>query len=205
MARKGRKFNMSVFVLDKHGKAIMPCSEKRARLLLERGRARVHRMIPFTIRVVDRTIDTCELQPLRIKIDPGSKTTGIALVREVNAIDVDTGEITNHVSVINLMEVEHRGIQIKETLYTRSSYRRRRRGQLRYRAPRFLNRTRRTGWLPPSLQHRVDTTIAWVHRIQQWTPVTAISCESVRFDTQKIQKPDINGDEYQQGDRKSVV
>lgn len=199
MARKGRKFNMSVFVLDKRGKAIMPCSEKRARLLLERGRARVHRMIPFTIRVVDRTIDTCELQPLRIKIDPGSKTTGIALVREVNAIDVDTGEITNHVSVINLMEVEHRGIQIKEALDSRSNYRRRRRGQMRYRAPRFLNRTRRTGWLPPSLQHRVDTIVAWVHRIQRWAPVTAISNESVRFDTQKMQNPDINGDEYQRG------
>lgn len=36
-----------VFVLDKHGKALMPCTEKRARLLLERGRARVHRVLPM--------------------------------------------------------------------------------------------------------------------------------------------------------------
>jgi len=41
---------MAVFVLDKRKKPLMPCSEKRARLLLERGRARVHRLVPFTIR-----------------------------------------------------------------------------------------------------------------------------------------------------------
>ncbi|SEQ45981.1 RRXRR protein [Ectothiorhodospira magna] len=30
---------MAVLVLDKRKKPLMPCSEKRARLLLERGRA----------------------------------------------------------------------------------------------------------------------------------------------------------------------
>ena len=38
-----------VFVLDKHKKPLMPCTEKRARLLLERGRARVVRIAPFTV------------------------------------------------------------------------------------------------------------------------------------------------------------
>jgi hypothetical protein len=52
----------------------MPCSEKRARLLLGRGRAAVVRAYPFTIRLKDRAGDVT--QPLRIKIDPGSKTTG---------------------------------------------------------------------------------------------------------------------------------
>lgn len=32
----------------------MPCSEKRARQLLEHGRARVHQIYPFTIRLTDR-------------------------------------------------------------------------------------------------------------------------------------------------------
>jgi hypothetical protein len=40
---------MAVFVLDTHHKPLMPCSEKRARLLLARGRARIHKMAPFTI------------------------------------------------------------------------------------------------------------------------------------------------------------
>ena len=66
---------MAVFVLDKRKRPLMPCSEKRARLLLERGRARVHRLVPFTIRLVDRTVEESVVQPVRIRIDPGSKTT----------------------------------------------------------------------------------------------------------------------------------
>jgi hypothetical protein len=33
---------MSVFVIDRHGKALMPCTEKRAKLLLARNSVRVH-------------------------------------------------------------------------------------------------------------------------------------------------------------------
>ncbi|MDD4933896.1 MAG: RRXRR domain-containing protein, partial [Methylacidiphilaceae bacterium] len=84
----------------------MPCSEKRARLLLERGRARVHRMAPFTIRVVDRLQAKSVLQPLRLKIDPGSKTTGMALAR---------GESR----VVKLMEIAHRGQSIRDALAQR--------------------------------------------------------------------------------------
>ena len=70
---------VSVFVLDKRKKPLMPCSEKRARQLLEKCRAVVHRLFPFTIRLKDR-VDG-ETQPVRIKVDPGSKTTGVAVVR----------------------------------------------------------------------------------------------------------------------------
>lgn len=177
----------------------MPCSEKRARLLLERGRARVHRVVPFVIRLTDRDIGSCALQPLRIKLDPGSKTTGLALVRDVEHLDTTTGEIHRSAAVLNLFELVHRGRQISEALTARSSMRRRRRGTLRYRAPRFLNRTRAKGWLPPSLQHRIDTTMAWVHRLQRWTPATALSSELVRFDMQALDCPDIAGVKYQQG------
>ena len=68
---------VAVFVLDKRKKPLMPCSEKRARKLLRSGRARVHRLIPFAIRLVDVDVANCALQPVRIKIDPGSKFTGI--------------------------------------------------------------------------------------------------------------------------------
>jgi 5-methylcytosine-specific restriction endonuclease McrA len=78
--------------------------------------------------------------------------------------------------------------------------RRRRRGNLRYRAPRFLNRGNKgQGWIAPSLQHRVDTTLAWVQRIRRWAPVTGVSQELVRFDMQAMQTPGIEGIEYQQG------
>ena len=188
-----------MFVLDRTGKPLMPCTEKRARLLLERGRARVHRLLPFVIRLVDREVLSCALQPLRVKLDPGSKTTGVALVRQTEPVDADTGEIPRGVAVLNLFELVHRGRQISEALTARRGMRRRRRGNLRYRAPRFLNRARPAGWLPPSLQHRVDTTMAWVQRLQRWAPVTALSSELVRFDMQAIENPEIAGVAYQQG------
>jgi 5-methylcytosine-specific restriction endonuclease McrA len=191
---------MAVFVLDRQGKALMPCTEKRARLLLERGRARVHRLVPMVIRLVDREVASCELQPLRLKLDPGSKTTGLALVRDAQVIDPQSGEVQTSSVVLNLMELVHRGRQISEALTVRRQMRRRRRSNLRYRAPRFLHRgNKKSGWLAPSLQHRVDTCMTWVGRIQRWAPIRAISCELVRFDMQALQNPEISGIQYQQG------
>ncbi|MDD2727588.1 RNA-guided endonuclease IscB [Malikia sp.] len=190
---------MSVFVLDRRGQPLMPCSEKRARLLLERGRARLHRVVPFVIRLIDREADRCTLQPLRVKLDPGSRTTGLALVRETESVEPDTGEVLPGAAVLQLLELAHRGHAISDALTARRAMRRRRRGHLRYRAPRFLNRRRAKGWLPPSLQHRVNTSLAWVQRLQRWAPVTALSSELVRFDLQAIQNPEISGVEYQQG------
>ena len=191
---------MSVCVLDRSGKPLMPCTEKRARLLLERGRARVHRLMPFVIRLTDRQVADCVLQPLRLKLDPGSKGTGLALVRDTEHVDATTGEIQRGAAVLSLFELVHRGRQISEALTARRQMRRRRRGaNLRYRTPRFLNRRKPKGWLAPSLQHRVDTTLAWVKRLQRWTPVAAIASELVRFDMQALDNPDIEGAQYQQG------
>ncbi|MDP2281606.1 MAG: RNA-guided endonuclease IscB [Methylotenera sp.] len=183
---------MAVFVLDRNGKALMPCTERRAKLLLARNRARVHRLLPFAIRLIDRHAISCEFQALRIKLDPGSKATGIALVREV-----EDGSI----AVLNLFELIHRGRQVSEALTARRSMRRRRRAaNTRYRAPRFLNRgNKQSGWLAPSLQHRVDTMIAWVNRLSRLASVSALSQELARFDMQAMESPAIAGVEYQQG------
>ena len=191
---------MAVFVLDRQGQALMPCSEKRARLLLERGRARIHRLVPFVIRLTDRHAASCTCQPLRIKLDPGSQTTGLALMRDTAQLDTATGEIQTGAAVLNLFELQHRGRQISEALTARRAMRRRRRGNLRYRAPRFLNRgNTQRGWLAPSLQHRVETTLAWVKRLQRWAPIAAVTSELVRFDMLLMQHPEISGVEYQQG------
>ena len=115
---------MAVYVLGKHKTPLMPCTERRARLLLERGRARIHRMFPFTIRLIDR--ENGSIQPLILKLDPGSKQTGIAIIRE--------NESTAH--VVSLIELKHRGAAISKSLKQRASFRRRRRSaNLRYRAP----------------------------------------------------------------------
>ena len=185
---------MAVFVLDKHKKTLMPCSEKRARLLLERGRARIHKRYPFTIRLVDRTVKDSVLQAIVLKVDPGSKTTGIALIRENTT---EAGEFEHH--VLHLAEITHRGASIKKALSDRSARRRRRRGNLRFRPKRFDNRRRAAGWLPQSLQSRVNNVASWVTRYQAVAPVTRAVIETVRFDMQKLENPEISGVEYQQG------
>ena len=152
-------------------------------------------MVPFVIRLIDGKVEESELQAVRLKLDPGSKTTGVALVREAGVDAV----------VLSLAELAHRGRQISEALTARRSMRGRRRGaNLRHRAPRFLNRgNKKSGWLAPSLQHRVDTTVSLVRRWCRWAPVGAISMELVRFDMQAMQAQaegcDISGVEYQQG------
>lgn len=189
-----------VFVLDRRHRPLMPCSGKRARLLLQRGRAVIHRLVPFTIRLKDRYLEDCELQDLSLKLDPGSQTTGIAVSRDTESTDPTTGEVVKTTIAILLVELVHRGQQISKNLQTRAAYRRRRRSSnLRHREPRFNNRTRPSGWLPPSIQHRVDSTIHLVTRLLKSLPITHIYQELVRFDLQQMVNPEISGIEYQQG------
>ena len=188
---------MAVFVLDKAKQPLMPCSEKRARLLLSRGKAVVHRRHPFTIRLKGRIGGV--VQPLRLKLDPGAGTTGVALVRESSAVDAD-GVVTTTQHVLHLAEIVHRGKTVRKNLQRRAAFRRRRRSaNLRYRAPRFANRTRSPGWLAPSLRSRLDNTLGWLSRYRRLAPIVAVSVEHVRFDTQALETPEISGAEYQQG------
>jgi RRXRR protein/HNH endonuclease len=183
---------MSVFVLDKRQRPLMPCHPARARELLSQGRAVVHRRVPFTIRLKDRVSGVT--QPIILGVDPGSRTTGLALAREEAA---PAGPVR---LALWLGELAHRGPTIRKTLQQRATYRRRRRSaNLRYRQPRFANRRRPEGWLAPSLRHRLDTTLTWVRRLRCWVPITRLAVEWVRFDTQQLQHPEISGVEYQQG------
>ena len=188
---------MYVFVVDKSGNPLTPCRPKRARILLRSGRAVVTRRYPFTIRIKDRLAEESVVRPVRVKIDPGSRYTGVAVVRE----DAGQKKGAARQSLIVGIEIEHRGKSIQDAMTKRANYRRRRRSaNIRYRKPRFDNRTRPKGWLPPSLKHRVDTTVSWVERLMKIAPVRGLSVESVRFDMQKIQNPEISGVEYQQGE-----
>ncbi|GAA5533943.1 hypothetical protein Dalu01_02351 [Deinococcus aluminii] len=166
----------------------MPCTAKRARKLLEAGRAAVFRRYPFTI--ILKAESGNQTQPLALKLDPGSKTTGMALVLEGK-----TGR-----QCIWGAELQHRGPAIKLKLHARRALRASRRNRkLRHRPARFLNRTKSAGWLPPSLMHRVLTVISWAKRLGRWTPLESFSVELVSFDSQKMMNPDIQREEYQKG------
>lgn len=182
----------------------MPCHPARARELLRKGRAVPVRSVPFVIRLKDRVGG--DVQPVRVCLDPGSKTTGIAVAREVatRVVVGDTDPLRETVGperhVLWLAELTHRGGAIRDALTQRSKYRRGRRSRnLRYRPARYSNRRVEKGWLPPSLRHRIETTMSWVGRLRRWMPVVAVSVERVKFDTQAMVNPDIEGVEYQQG------
>ena len=174
-----------VFVLDTNRNPLTPCKPSVARKLLNVGKAKVFRLYPFTI-ILNKEAEATP-EPLTLKIDPGSKTTGLAVLSGCNLIWV--------------AELTHRGQTIKASLESRRSLRRGRRNRhTRYRQARFLNRTRPKGWLAPSLQHRVETTLTWVNKLLKFAPISAIVQELVRFDLQQLENPEISGVEYQQGE-----
>ncbi|HEU5227793.1 MAG TPA: RNA-guided endonuclease IscB [Ktedonobacteraceae bacterium] len=176
-----------VFVVDQQRRPLNPVHPGRARLLLSQGKAAVLKRFPFTL-ILTTEIEQPRIHPLRIKLDPGSKTTGLAIINDAS------GE------VVFAAEIIHRGHAIKASLDDRRAVRRsRRQRKTRYRKSRIANRRRKDGWLPPSLNSRVANVITWVKRLRTVCNLTASSMELVKFDLQKTENPDIAGIHYQQG------
>jgi len=191
--RKTVKPSNSVFVLNKDKQPLSPCHPARARELLDKKKASVFRLYPFTI-ILKTQKKNPKFQDTRVKIDPGSRTTGIALIIE--------GEKKGWF-LIWAANLEHRGHAIVKKLISRRQQRRSRRNRkTRYRQPRFSNRkhSKPKGWLPPSLLSRVNNVTTIVKRIQKFCYVESCTVETVKFDTQKMQNSEIKGIEYQQGE-----
>ncbi len=175
-----------VFVIDTNKQQLNPVHPGQARRLLKQQKAAIYRRYPLTI-VLKRAVSHPQIQPHQLKIDPGSKVSGLAIVRDNK--------------VIWGAELTHRGQQIKNDLESRRAIRRHRRNRkTRYRKPRFLNRTRKQGWLPPSRESRIENILTWINRIRRYVPLAVISQELVKFDTLAIQNPEISGVGYQQGE-----
>jgi 5-methylcytosine-specific restriction endonuclease McrA len=176
-----------VLVIDTNHRPLMPCKSARARLLLRQGKAAVFRRFPFTI-ILKHAILTSSNELLRLKIDPGSQTTGMAIINDKSG------------DVVLAAEINHRGSQVKDALDQRRMIRRSRRNRkTRYRPARFYNRHRSQGYLSPSLKSRLINICTWVNRFQKVCPITNLSQELVRFDIQALQNPEIAGITYQQG------
>ena len=139
-----------VFVLNADKTPLKPVHPGEARRLLKQRRAAVYRRFPFTI--ILKEIISQEKDNYQLKFDPGSKQTGIAIV--------------NNDKVVWAAVITHRAEQIKAAHLSRTQVRRSRRNRkTRYRKPRFLNRVRKKGWLPPSIQSRVENIVTWASRI----------------------------------------
>ena len=172
-----------VFVLNKHGKPLMPCTPGKARRLLKQGKAKVVCMTPFTIQLLYGS--SGYKQDVTAGIDAGYKTVGYSAVTAKRELIAGELELRD---------------DIKRLLEKRREYRRARRSRKWYRKPRFDNRKRKDGWLPPSLEHKLESHIRLIERLKRILPITRVVVEVASFDTQKMQNPEISGVEYQRGE-----
>ena len=176
-----------VFVLDRSKKPLDMISHAKARILLKNRLAVVHKVYPFTIRLKDNSC-VSNNRTYTVKLDPGSRTTGVAIVDDKN-------------QVVMLAEIEHRGHLIKKDLDSRRAVRRSRRSRkTRYRPARFLNRTRPKGWLAPSVKSRADNVINFIKKYKKLININKIMIENVSFDTAQMSSDTkLWGNDYQQG------
>ena len=185
-----------VIALDKNKKPLGWCKPERASGLLKKRRAVVYRYFPFTIILKDVDIRKVEVtHNYQIKIDPGSKTTGISVVEFA-----PDGSAT----VILFVQIKHRGESIVNNLGKRNGARRTRRTrETWYRHCRFPKGSAPTarpkGWLPPSQHSIADNTINFVNKLIRFLGPCDVTVESVKFDTQLLENPNIEGEEYQHG------
>ena len=178
-----------VYVLNKEGKPLMPCSEAKARKLLKAKKAHIVNYCPFTIQL---NFD-CEnkTQDITLGVDAGSKTIGLSATTETKELYASNVELRN--DIVRLLS-DRRAL--------RSSRRSRKR---RYRQARFDNRvkSKKKGWLAPSVLNKITTHLKVIANVYKILPITKLVVEVASFDIQKIKNPDISGKEYQQGEQLS--
>lgn len=185
IAGETRHFPQKVFVVDREGRPLAPCHPARARELLDRGAAVMDGMYPFAVRLVKSVPDGTAVEA-DFKADTGAKHHGIALVTASGECFL-WGQIDLRTD-------------IKERLDWRRICRKNRRNRnTRYRKPRFLNRTRPEGWLPPSLQHRVDVLVKMQKRLSRYVKIRRNVVETASFDLHRMMNPEVEGAGYQQG------
>mgnify|MGYP004460085445 FL=1 len=175
-----------VYVLSKTGQPLMPTeNHAKVRVLLKQQKAKVVHRCPFTVQLVYDSTDYT--QPVSLGIDAGSRHIGVSATTETKVLY--EADVTLRNDIVDLLSAR------------RESRRARRSRKTRYRKPRFNNRTRKDGWLAPSIQQKMDTHLTVVHKATEILPVSSITVETASFDIQKIKNLDISGTGYQQGEQ----
>ena len=180
-----------VYVLNNHSEPLMPCSPRKARVLLKNKKACVVKRTPFTIKLLYGS--TGYKQPITLGVDAGSKHVGLSASTETRELYREEFSPRN---------------DIVDLLSTRREFRRARRNRkTRYRAPRFDNRvhSKHKGWLAPSVEVKIQEHITVIKHICQILPITLVRVETAEFDTQHLKamlegKPLPVGTDYQLGE-----
>lgn len=71
---------MYVYVINKHGEPLMPCSARKARLLLKNKKACVIKRTPFTVKLLYGS--SGYKQDITLGVDAGSKNIGLSASTE---------------------------------------------------------------------------------------------------------------------------
>ena len=127
----------------------MPTTQNKGKQLLQEGKAHVVQRCPFTIQLNYATGET--RQPITLGVVIGYTKVGFSA--KTDKLELISGTVTLRKDVSN-------------KLADRCKYRRNRRVRLRHRPARFNNRARHEGWLAPSIQHRLDSHIRLVEKLE---------------------------------------
>ncbi|MDD5848173.1 MAG: RNA-guided endonuclease IscB [Firmicutes bacterium] len=192
---------MLTYVLAADGSPLMPTYNiSKVRRMLKDGRAVIAGHKPgFTIRLTYALPDqkTPHTQKIELCEDTGYQHIGVSVKSKKHEYV--------HLQVDTLAdEKNHHDAQRR--------YRRNRRNRLRYRAPRFDNRThsKKPGWIAPSLQHKADIHVRLVSTFQKVLPICDVYLEVGTFDTQVLEAkekglPIPEGSDYQHGTRYGIA
>ncbi|MCD8206828.1 MAG: RNA-guided endonuclease IscB, partial [Bacteroidales bacterium] len=185
--KKKNKQRMMVYVLSKHGKPLMPCSPSHAGQLLRQGKARVVRRDILTVQLSYGSNNY--RQETTLGIDAGSRHVGFSITTKERELISGTAELRT-----NVVEL----LSDRRMLRTNRRYR-----KTRYRKARFDNRTasKKEGWIAPSVRQKVDSHVRLVLLVSNVLPINNVIVETADFDVQKIKNPDIQGEDYQQGEQ----
>lgn len=207
---------MKVFVIGLNGTRLMPTTPRKARKLLKSKKATVYQKRPFTIQLLYKTGATT--QALDMGVDTGSQHIGIAVVSDKKVLYKADIELRDNMEKRSLLETRkeyRRGRRYRKT---------------RYRKPKFRFHTKRTyseklvtrkttkhkthwvketnsyqtnreeGWLPPSIQSKLDHHVNWIERYLDVLPdKTNLRIEIGRFDVARMENSEIHNELYQRG------
>jgi N6-L-threonylcarbamoyladenine synthase len=181
----------SVYVLNKHGRPLMPCSPAKARHLLKDGKAVVKHRTPFTIQLIHGA--SGYKQEVILGVDAGSKTIGLSASTKTK--ELFAANVLPRNDVVN-------------KLSTRREFRRARRNRkTRHRQARFNNRvhSKHKGWFAPSVEVKIQEHITPIKRICDILPISKVVVETAEFDLQKIKAVQLGekvpeGEDYQKGE-----
>lgn len=179
---------MLVYVLNKNSEPLMPCSARTARVLLKKGKAKVIRRTPFTIKLLYGS--SGYKQEIVAGMDTGSKVIGVACV--------SNGKVLYKAETYIRQDVSSKMEQ-------RKMYRRNRRARkTRYREARFLNRANsfRKDRLAPSLLSKLNAHLREKKFVESILPVSKWILELASFDIHKISNPEVKKWDYQKGNQK---